>query len=114
MTDLGQTLARLERAQKATLSGYPADDTSTWHVHTSVRIGDEGDARRVTILQRTEVPEEWMTVVMIEHEESVSIKSIGVAMGGPPHHGEDASALAIDPAVLEVLEVGRASYSERA
>lgn len=113
MTDLERSLGRLDRAKKVTLSGYPAAGTSTWHVQTAVRIGEEGDAKRVLILQRTEVPTEWMTVEMTELAGAVTIESIGVAEGGPPSDGDDEATVTLDPATLEVLDVGRALYSDR-
>lgn len=115
MTDLEETLAGLDRARKVTLSGYPPDATSTWHVQSAVRIGEEGDATRVAILQRTGNPAEWMTVEMTDLAGSVTVERIEVAEGGPPPgDGSDETALALEPATLEVLEVGRAKYSDRA
>lgn len=113
MTDFARKFARLERATKVVLSGYPDGGTSTWHVQTSVRIGDADDHRRVTILQRTAEPDQWMTVALTEQDGTRRIESIGVAEGKPPTDGDDESGVAVDPAGLEIVETGRARYSDR-
>lgn len=113
MTDLARAFARLERAKKVVLSGYPDGSTSTWHVQTSVRIGDANDNRRVTVLQGTEKPDQWMTVVLTEREGTRRIESIGVAEGEPPTDGGDESAVAVDPAGLDVVDTATARYSDR-
>jgi hypothetical protein len=113
MTELARAFVRLDRGQKAVLSGYPDGTASEWHVQTSVRIGAADDNRRVTILQRTAEPDQWMTVALTETDGDSVVESIGVAAGEPPADGDDEAATAVDPAAIEIRDVGNASYADR-
>lgn len=101
------TMAEVEPREYVTLTGYPDDDESRWHVNKAVEMGTPERVNLAIVLQAANADPHWLAIILTGGPNNWTVDKMHAFEGEKPDNPvADDHANDIDPDEVTVMSIG--------